>query len=587
MSIAASKKTGNVELRVVAYRNCDDVELFWRASVADELDAPIPEVLGFVVERQRQKAGGTWGNTEVIRNRVGFEAGPADETGPTTQPSSLWPFQCFDWTDHGANNGQTVRYRVSAVRLPAGGTLGETALEPVADSGWTEAIEVSGASANGASAYFNRGAVMSQYVARIARLNDWKATDIKKHIKELEEPLRRFLSGELRLALLRLLDEVIDDPALELYAALYELSDDELIQRLTLLRGRAHIVLANGSDKSGDGNQKARETLENAEVDVHDRLLGSKGLGHNKFALIVRRQDRVPLSVWTGSTNWAATGLCTQLNNGLRLDNPEVAKLFLDQWDRLAAAESGFPSDLVQANAASPRSAGDVEVWFSRVRNYSPDNVGLGKDLQALIDLVNGAQKVILYVMFQPGTEPLGSILRRASNCYVRGVVSTVSASNKETFLLSGVTAKEYSTALVQPEGIGKDFAWWAMEVTRQEFLTTNQNPGIGHAITHAKMIVIDPLSDDCAVITGSHNFSGAASEKNDENFVVIRRDRALAEAYAVACLGTHRHYRWRAYVQDLVKQGKTPWSHLSGSPGWQEKYLTPSRRAHLDVWCV
>lgn len=587
MATAASKKTGNVELRVVAYRNCDDVELFWRASVADELDAPIPEVLGFVIERQRQQPGGTWGNTEVIRNRVGFSAGPADETGPTTKPSSIWPFQCFDWTDHGANSGQTVRYRVSAVRLPAGGTLGDTALEPVADSGWTEAIEISGASGNGASAYFNRGAVMSQYVARIARLNDWKATDIKNHIKELEEPLRRFLSGELRLALLRLLDEVIDDPALELYAALYELSDDELIHRLTLLRGRAHVVLANGSNKSGDGNQEARETLENAEVDVHDRLLGSKGLGHNKFVVTVRRQDRVPLSVWTGSTNWAATGLCTQLNNAIRLDNEKVTKLFLDQWDRLAAAESSFPSALVQANAESPRSAGDVEVWFTRVRNKSDHNVGIGKDLQALIDLVKGAQKVILYVMFQPGTEPLGSILRRASNCYVRGVVSTVSASNEETFLLSGVTAKEYNTALVQPEGIGKDFAWWAKEVTRQEFLTTDQNPGIGHAITHAKMIVIDPLSEDCAVITGSHNFSGAASEQNDENFVVIRRDRALAEAYAVACLGTYRHYRWRAYVQDLAKQGKVPWSHLSDSPGWQEKYLTPSRRTHLDVWCV
>jgi hypothetical protein len=588
MANAVSKKAGNVELHLVAYHNCDDVEVFWRVSVAGEKDAPIPEVLGFTLERQRQKADGTWSDSEVIRNRVGFSSGPADQAGPApTQPSSIWPFQCFDWTDHGANSGQTVRYRVSAVRLPAGGTLGETALEPVADSGWTEAIEISGTAGTGVSAYFNRGAVMSQYVARIARLNDWKATDIKNHIKELEEPLRRFLSGELRLALLRLLDEIIDDPSLELNAALYELSDDELIHRLTLLRGRAHVILANGSDGSGDGNQEARGILKNAEVDVRDRLLGSEGLGHNKFAVKVRRQGRVPLGVWTGSTNWAATGLCTQLNNGILLDNGVVAQLFLDQWDLLEEAKSSFTPKLVEANAKSPRPAGNVDVWFTRVRNKLPHNVGLGTDLQALVDLVNGAQKAILYVMFQPGTEPLGSILRRASNCYVRGVVSTVSASSKETFLLSGVTAKEYSTALVQPEGIGKDFAWWTEEVTRQEFLTTKKNPGIGHAITHAKMIVIDPLSENCVVVTGSHNYSGAASEQNDENFVVIRGNRALAEAYAVACLGTYRHYRWRAYVQDMAKQGKNPWSHLSDSPGWHEKYLTPERRAHLDVWCV
>ncbi|HKH49932.1 MAG TPA: hypothetical protein VKM72_35205 [Thermoanaerobaculia bacterium] len=103
-----------------------------------------------MLERQRLHSGGTWGNTEVIRNRVGFSSDPADDAGSApTKPSSIWPFQCFDWTDHGANSGQTVRYRVSAVRLPAGGALGETALEPVADSDWTEAIEISGAAGHG------------------------------------------------------------------------------------------------------------------------------------------------------------------------------------------------------------------------------------------------------------------------------------------------------------------------------------------------------------------------------------------------------------------------------------------------------
>jgi phosphatidylserine/phosphatidylglycerophosphate/cardiolipin synthase-like enzyme len=417
-------------------------------------------------------------------------------------------------------------------------------------------------------------------------MNGWSARDIKTHIKEIQEPLRRFLSGELRLALLRILDEVIDDLALDLYAALYELSDDELIGRLKLLAGRAHVILANGSDQSGDGNSVARLELENAQVDVHDRLLGSKGLGHNKFAVVVRRTGRVPLRAWTGSTNWASTGLCTQLNNGIQFDGPAVATLFLDQWDRLAAAGSSFPASLVQANAQSPRAAGNVDVWFTRVRNKSTHNVGLGSDLQELVDLVNGANEVVLYVMFQPGPQPLTTILLQAAHRYVRGVVSTVTSTNQEAFRLAGIADKEYRTALVQPEGIGKDFAWWVKEVTRAQFLTPLQNPGIGHAITHAKMIVIDPLSANCVVITGSHNFSGSASEGNDDNFVVVRGDRALAEAYSVACLSTYRHYRWRAYVKDMVAAGKSPWSHLSTSPGWQSAYLTPARRAHLATWC-
>ncbi|MDH2351188.1 TIGR04141 family sporadically distributed protein [Bradyrhizobium sp. SSUT112] len=78
-----------------------------------------------------------------------------------------------------------------------------------------------------------------------------------------------------------------------------------------------------------------------------------------------------------------------------------------------------------------------------------------------------------------------------------------------------------------------------------------SRDPGVGHAITHSKMIVIDPFSDDCKVVTGSHNFSASASEQNDDNFVVVHGNRSLAEAYSVACLATYEHYSWRALLPD------------------------------------
>jgi hypothetical protein len=433
---------------------------------------------------------------------------------------------------------------------------------------------------------------MSQYVARIARKNDWSAEEIKEHIKELEEPLRRFLAGELRVELLRLLDEVIENPDLSFYAALYELSDSELIQRLQLLRGRAHIVLSNGSDSSagGDGNAAARQALNSAEVDVHDRMLASKGLGHNKFGVVVRTLGKKALKAWTGSTNWAATGLCTQLNNGILIENEAVAQAYLEQWDKLAIAGNGFPADLVSANAESPQSADKIDVWFTRVRNSSTHDVEPGKDIKSLIELVNSAQSVILYIMFQPGPQPLASILLKAQepNMVVKGVVSTVTSTNEEQFALLGVDkeSKQYKTALIQPEGIGKSFSAWVEEVTRLQFLTTPQNPGIGHAITHAKMIVIDPLSDNCKVITGSHNFSKAASEKNDENFVVIHGNKALAEAYSVACLATYEHYRWRAYVKEKTEAGEPIWDHLSDSAAWQNQCLSDAVKQTLSLWC-
>ena len=126
----------------------------------------------------------------------------------------------------------------------------------------------------------------------------------------------------------------------------------------------------------------------------------------------------------------------------------------------------------------------------------------------------------------------------------------------------------------------------WVKEVSRAQFLYPTQSLGIGHAITHSKMIVIDPFSNDCKVITGSHNFSKSASEKNDDNFIVIHGNKNLAEAYTVACLATYSHYRWRAYVKDKTDAGEEVWSHLSDEPGWEGQYLTPLRKKHLEVWC-
>ncbi len=576
--------SSDVEIRLAAYHDCDDVQLFWRIRVGGEPDVAIPDCLGFKIERQRQGKDGNWGNSEVLRNRVGFSGSPPpaaeEQTGYPTQPCSIWPFQTYEWTDHGANSGQTVRYRVSAMKLNEGGQAGKTELDPIAASDWSEKIDVEALCSQGVSAFFNRGNVMSQYVARIARSNKWSAKDIKDHIGEMEEPLRRFLSGDLRVELLQLLDDAIEDIGLSFYAALFELSDDELIKQLELLRGRAHIVLSNGSDKKGDENENARSQIKSAGVDVRDRILGSKGLGHNKFVVLTRNDKAV--KAWTGSTNWTPTGLCTQLNNAVSIENEDVAQLYLDQWNRLADAKNGFPASLVDANAQCPRTVGQTSTWFTRVRNPSKKYTDTGPDIQALIDLVNGARQGILYVMFSPGPEPLNSILKRSEDIYVRGVVTTVLKSTAEQFKLTGETGTScYDTALVQPEGIGQDFSAWVKEVTRGQFLQ-----GIGYAITHAKMIVIDPFSDNCKVVTGSHNFSKSASENNDDNFIIIEGNRPLAEAYAVACISTYEHYRWRAHVKNQQDAGKQVWDHLSDNPAWQAGYLTDEKKRHIAFWC-
>jgi phosphatidylserine/phosphatidylglycerophosphate/cardiolipin synthase-like enzyme len=95
-------------------------------------------------------------------------------------------------------------------------------------------------------------------------------------------------------------------------------------------------------------------------------------------------------------------------------------------------------------------------------------------------------------------------------------------------------------------------------------------------------VVVIDPFSVDPVVITGSHNFSASASGKNDENFIIVKGDRELAEAYAVNILGAYAHYRWRAFLA----QTDRPFNGLKDHDKWQARKLAAERR-DLRFWGV
>src|SRR5262249_30255925 len=145
------------------------------------------------------------------------------------------------------------------------------------------------------------------------------------------------------------------------------------------LRSRAHLVLANGSitkkknettaaAHKRDQNEAARAKLKARNVEIHDRMVSPGALGHNKFLVITDSAEK-PNSAWTGSTNWTATGLCTQLNNGLLVRDPGVASIYLKQWNRLRDAKSGFPASLVSSNS-KPKTGSigrsRMNVWFTR-----------------------------------------------------------------------------------------------------------------------------------------------------------------------------------------------------------------------------
>ncbi len=119
----------------------------------------------------------------------------------------------------------------------------------------------------------------------------------------------------------------------------------------------------------------------------------------------------------------------------------------------------------------------------------------------------------------------------------------------------------------------------WIAEVTRKGFLSQ-----VGHAIVHSKVLVIDPLSKKPIVVTGSHNFSAPASEKNDENLVIVKGHRKLAVAYAAYVMAVYSHYRYRSYIRETLAQGKIPWSYLDDDDVWLKQELK-SKALEIGYW--
>lgn len=562
---------GQVQLNV--YCNTDDAFLIWKA-------AELENCIGFAIERvwlQSDDGDRPLDRPEFLLNRVGF-AKDADGGPDQRQPSDVWPFQRYSWTDHEVGFNDRVRYRV----VPMVGKPG--ALEPREEwaSAWVEVNAVQPAGGR-LSCFFNRPMAASRWMAKVAAGMDIETgTDLVEKISDVSSGfLRDFCGGSLILALRKLFDDADRNPGIQLYAALFELEDEEVTQRFCDLGARAHIVLANGSTKATepDGNAAGRAKVHQAGCDVIDRMTSIPGnvgaLGHNKF-IVVAAGER-PLAVWTGSTNLTPTGLFTQINNAVLIESAELATQYLEQWHRLADAGSEAPSTLKKTNAAPDAGTtvpASIEPWFTpTVKNA---------DLKRLRELVEGAREGILFLSFMPG--PNGPVLdvleERAQGQFVRGVLNRfVGGADGKLMaeLVGGSKSDPMNLDVFTPSGIKQQFAFWAKEFVRGGKISV---------LVHSKVLCIDPFGAHPVVVTGSHNFSAMASESNDENFLVIEGDRAVAEAYAAHIISVYDHYRWRQYVASTTAAGKQPWQKLDDNASWQKSRLNSAKQqAEWKFW--
>jgi len=316
-------------------------------------------------------------------------------------------------------------------------------------------------------------------------------------------------------------------------------------------------------------------------------MISNGHIGHNKFMVYVDGND-TPQAVLTGSTNWTASALCGQSNNSVIVESSEVAKFYLDYWNRLKADDSQQAADFRIENTQSHETTLDqgntkLKVWFSpntKDKSKPAKNPIIPPDIEDVFGIMSKAKQAILFLAFQPGKP---SIIDKLAECeqnnpslFIRGAVTDAEAVQEFDTLLfhrSASPGESVESEVVAATAVHDQFSFWQRELLKLS--------PCSHGIIHDNIIVVDPFSDDCVVITGSHNLGYRASYNNDENLVILQGNSVLARAYAAHVMDVYDHFRFRYMVQQHKQDAFTA---LETDDKWQDKYFDSNEELQNEM---
>lgn len=598
------------------------------AFIAWDIDAKIPGCVGFDIVRILLDDDGTETGRKSMAAWVPFEGQTNKNWEP--QSTSVWPAQRLMWRDLtllqkrgeiGLNpTEQTVRYVVTPLGLADADDPDKLPQNLPADDGNPVWLKPIGESVSSGTVHvttrhgsvrcaFTNGVLSTQFLVRNFERDGKKLTPASlKAACTTNSPVRTYLAGQ---SLTTIKDFFAPGPTFR--QALYELADHELIGMITNSADSFDLVLSNTS-KDKDGvwdveNAPTREELRENNVRLIDRFFNNDHIGHNKFS--VRTDAHGNKAVLTGSTNWTWTGLCAQSNNVIVIESNELADQYINYWQNLREDTAGFQQPEQPGASTNNRQgqrlraanqAGNpevtlqdntvVKVWFSpnTIPATRPKDAPTPPDLAEVFDMMRKAKDLILFAVFMPSQSAKGDIVGMArdiglasNSLMVYGCASDPTAlpnfdpnADKSDVAHRPFVFDQGHVHMVRAAAVGDDHDKVAN--FEDEMLKSSM---MAHAIIHDKIIVVDPLSEDGFVVTGSHNLGTKASYENDENLLIIRKNPSVIQAYATHVLDLYDHYRFRAKQADLARQGKAGFSgFLQKSDGWMDEWLGEERRA-------
>lgn len=515
-------------------------------------------LLGFGIHRtdhQNEEAYWLEGSKCFVDTNPGFEP-------PAKYPTNEQPLQEFRWSDFTTKPGRKYTYRVVALY----GTPEK--LEPKREV--SVAITTESEEGGNHDIYFNRGAAASQEYAR--RFGNKRPDQTNP-----DDPRWDWLSRGAMEAILDFVARAKDgDYGLRVAAYEFRLPAFAEALRAAHDRGADVQITYDANNNPPDPHGKVfprdenRQTASDAKIKklcierVTRDDVSRPPISHHKFIVLLKSGK--PEAILTGSTNFSLGGVFGQSNVVHVVEDPSVAAKYLQCWELIQSnpSHAQLQADLSALNnlsdkkppkgvttVFSPQEERTALDWYAKLANDTSDAL--------FMTFAFGINKSFLEVYKNGTTELRFALLDKLLGPGVTKAKRP--AAEKE---MAALRFQDENLFAVGNRISTNQFDNWVKE--NLSGLNTHVQ------FIHTKFLLIDPLGDDPIVITGSANFSDASTLHNDENMLVIRGNKRVADIYLGEYLRLWGHYAFRDWLANGAKADATP-QHLEPSDVWCKKF--------------
>jgi len=538
--------------------------------------------------------------------------------GRKFENSELALIQSFMWSDYRVDVGTEYTYRYSA------------AYGDVENPKYTDSISVDIKTENPRegehAVYFNRGVAGSQAYAR--NFGDYKKwykdnpdeqdpskITYTEYLKPSDVPYKaayKWLSRGLEEALKEFIDQA-KDSSYSIRASLYELShvpsaqsfidalerdvdvkilhhakeqtsyervsNKEAVTTVTFKDSDDELIYKNSEIQKNripdDISQTAMETIGSVGIsnvkylDTFKEILlprSEVSISHNKFIILLK--DGKPIQVWTGSTNITYGGIYGQSNVGQIIRSEDIATQYFNYWKKISedpkkndvrnwiavnnpSLETDLPKNSVSA-IFSPREDETMLHWYANKMAEAKDSVFLTLAFSiddSFNDVVvknsenNDNDAFLRYILFE-----------NRYGQYIRNKYAEIAACEQNQTAW-GETLKQRNS---DDEKIYNE-------------VLTGLNNHVNYI--HTKYMILDALTDDPIVITGSANFSKASTKDNDENMLIIRGNIGVADVYICEFMRLFNHFQNRNESNSKSNVDFDAYVNLDQTSAWRDPY--------------